>query len=420
MGKFTGKKCRLISMFWLTTFIFLVEIVVGYVTNSMALVADSFHMLSDVAALVIAFLSVKMSPKKWSKNTFGWARAEVLGALVNAVFLVALCFSITVEACKRFIESEEIHDPHLILIVGIIGLVVNVIGLFLFHEHGSAHGHSHGVGKTHTHLSQLAPLEDNVDDSKMQVSNRRHSSHMHNSSAHMNMRGVFLHVLADALGSVIVIISASVVAFTKWEYRYYMDPALSIVLVILILNSVWPLLQESALILLQTVPTHIQVDAIQKSLLEKVDGVLAVHEFHVWQLAGDRIIASAHIKCHNLSEYMKIAEKVKEFFHNEGIHSTTIQPEFTEYPGDALMAASQTEACELDCPKTDKPCALSTCCGPSKQGRDTPSPGDTPYTCRQRTSAALGSLGNLQKESQQVNEMESGHLLGAESKESSV
>lgn len=109
-----------------------------------------------------------------------------------------------------------------------------------------------------------------------------------------------------------------------------MDPALSVLLVILILNSVWPLLRESALILLQTVPTHIQVDAIQRRLLEKVDGVLAVHEFHVWQLAGDRIIASAHIRCRNLSEYMKIAEKVKEFFHNEGIHSTTIQPEFVE------------------------------------------------------------------------------------------
>lgn len=73
-----------------------------------------------------------------------------------------------------------------------------------------------------------------------------------------------------------------------------------------------------------------QVDAIQQRLLENVDGVLAVHEFHVWQLAGDRIIASAHIRCRNLSEYMKIAEQVKEFFHNEGIHSTTIQPEFID------------------------------------------------------------------------------------------
>lgn len=74
-----------------------------------------------------------MSPKKWSKNTFGWARAEVLGALVNAVFLVALCFSITVEACKRFIEVEEIHEAKLLVAVGALGLIVNVIGLCLFH-----------------------------------------------------------------------------------------------------------------------------------------------------------------------------------------------------------------------------------------------------------------------------------------------
>jgi zinc transporter 1 len=87
-----------------------------------------------------------------------------------------------------------------------------------------------------------------------------------------------------------------IVYLTDWAYKYYIDPALSLLLVLLILRSVWPLLQESALILLQTVPTHIQVDAIQRRLLDKVDGVLAVHEFHVWQLAGDRIIASAHIR----------------------------------------------------------------------------------------------------------------------------
>lgn len=154
MGRYTGKKCRLISMFVLTAMYFLVEIVVGYVTNSMALVADSFHMLSDVAALVVAYLSVKvslklklipksqfllkMSPKKWSKNTFGWARAEVLGALVNAVFLVALCFSILVEAFKRFIEMEPIHEPELIVVVGTIGFFINVIGLFLFHGNSNS------------------------------------------------------------------------------------------------------------------------------------------------------------------------------------------------------------------------------------------------------------------------------------------
>lgn len=75
----------------------------------------------------------QMSPKKWSKNTFGWARAEVLGALVNAVFLVALCFSISVEAVKRFIEVEKIHDAQLLVAVGSLGLLLNIVGLFLFH-----------------------------------------------------------------------------------------------------------------------------------------------------------------------------------------------------------------------------------------------------------------------------------------------
>lgn len=126
------------------------------------------------------------------------------------------------------------------------------------------------------------------------------------------------------------------------------------------------------------------MDAIQRRLLEKVDGVLAVHEFHVWQLAGDRIIASAHIQCRNLSEYMKIAEKVKEFFHNEGIHSTTIQPEFVEGNDGRVNGAALTgngavcvsaptngrlsngaaiqDACALDCPITDQGCVQATCC----------------------------------------------------------
>ncbi|XP_014215267.1 zinc/cadmium resistance protein [Copidosoma floridanum] len=372
MGRFTGKKCRLLTMLWLTAFFFLVEIIVGYVTNSMALIADSFHMLSDVAALVVAFLSVKMSPKKWSKNTFGWARAEVLGALVNAVFLVALCFSITVEACKRFIEVEEIHEAALLVAVGALGLLVNLVGLCLFHEHGHGHSHSHSISRSHNRLSTLVGADDNENDETYRppspvkhVGGHGHS-HIHDPSQ-MNMRGVFLHVLSDALGSVIVIISALIVWLTQWKYKFYIDPALSLLLVMLILKSVWPLLQESALILLQTVPTHIQVDAIQQRLLENVDGVLAVHEFHVWQLAGDRIIASAHIRCRNLSEYMKIAEQVKEFFHNEGIHSTTIQPEFIDYQSNSEIKETPTEDCVLDCPKTDRPCNQATCCGPSKQ-----------------------------------------------------
>lgn len=469
---------RLSVMLLLTTAFFVVEIIVGYITNSMALIADSFHMFSDAIALVIAFISVRMSPKKWSKNTFGWARAEILGALVNAVFLCALCFSILIESIKRFMKPDLIHDPFLILIVGGLGLFINLIGLLLFkdgghfhhhHHHGHAH-HSHhhahlpidenylvcqgdSIGddgtelqkmkfgllckhRSHTssqdffckatdhshtpspdnhhdndesqltaksnhkvtnscnQLSSTSEKNDNHSTSDIHLTFRQANKHdygsstaqhhhvdvptkdeddvivKHPTSGQMNMRGVFLHVMADALGSVIVMISAIVVLYTDWSIRLYIDPILSVLMVCLILRSTWPLLTESAMILLQTVPTHIQVDSLRKRLTQEIQGVLAVHEFHVWQLAGDRIIASAHIRCHNLQDYMRIAEKVKEFFHNEGIHSTTIQPEFIDFENEVFDESY--DDCVLDCPSTQRThCAPQTCCGAQQKSSST-------------------------------------------------
>ena len=139
-----GTGPKILSMLGMTGSFMLVELIVGNWTNSMALVADSFHMLSDVIALIIAYISVRMSPRKWQKNTFGYARAEVVGALINAVFLFALCFSISVESLKRFLLIETIENPVLILIVGGVGLAINLVGMCLFGDVG--HGHSHDGG----------------------------------------------------------------------------------------------------------------------------------------------------------------------------------------------------------------------------------------------------------------------------------
>ena len=505
-------QCRLSAMLLLTTMFFVVEIVVGYITNSMALIADSFHMFSDAIALVIAFVSVRMSPKKWSKNTFGWARAEILGALINAVFLCALCVSILIESIKRFVKPDVIHDPFLLLIVGGLGLFINLIGLVLFkdHHHHHHHGHSHHhhhhhhdhshmeekflVAKSdenltprlsaghespkkkyglltkhrnhsssledffpetanHSHTSSpnqhkasgdndfnrtSTPLnsdktndyrkqssseaktshrsDDNVimtptcqskhdDEHRVDVhcSNGHHDNHSDKGEKHrhtstqMNMHGVFLHVMADALGSVIVMISALVVLYTDWSIRLYIDPILSVFMVCLILKSTWPLLTESAMILLQTVPTHIEVDSLRKRLTQEIPGVLAVHEFHVWQLAGDRIIASAHIRCHNLQDYMRIAERVKEFFHNEGIHSTTIQPEFIDFENEVY----EDENCVLNCPPTQRPhCAPQTCCGNQRlsaisvDGGGDPSENTSGVLLRRTQTCRSGSTGD--------------------------
>jgi len=115
------------------------------------------------------------------------------------------------------------------------------------------------------------------------------------SSAQLNMRGVYLHVLGDALGSVIVIISALIIKFGSGKWTIYVDPGMSIFMVLLILKTSIPLMRESSLILLQTVPTHIKIKEVQDRLLDNVEGVLSVHEFHVWQLAGNKIIGELQL-----------------------------------------------------------------------------------------------------------------------------
>ena len=110
------------------------------------------------------------------------------------------------------------------------------------------------------------------------------------SGAQLNMRGVYLHVLGDALGSIIVIISALIIKYASGEWTIYVDPGMSIFMVLLILKTSIPLMRESSLILLQTVPTHIKIKEVQDRLLDHVEEVLSVHEFHVWQLAGNKII----------------------------------------------------------------------------------------------------------------------------------
>ncbi|KAH7953578.1 hypothetical protein HPB49_010338 [Dermacentor silvarum] len=183
-----------------------------------------------------------MSPKKWSKNTFGWARAEVLGALVNAVFLVALCFSILVESLKRFYKPEVIDEPKLILYVGIAGLIVNIIGLCLFREHGHSHSRGHHHSLPTVEEVVLQGLEEDINDNRFRIGgDEGRGTAPSSTGGQLNIRGVYLHILADALGSVVVIISSLVIWLTTWEQRYYVDPALSLVMVCLIMKSTSPL-----------------------------------------------------------------------------------------------------------------------------------------------------------------------------------
>lgn len=376
--------CRLLFMMVLTLIFFVIEIVSGFLTRSVALVADSAHMLSDSGALLIALFSVRISKRRSSKNTFGWVRAEILGALINAVFLLALCISIATQAIKRFVHFEEIEENFWLIVVGVIGLLINLLGLFVLqgHHHHHSHGHHHHHHSHHqghsccgerkagngsgSLLSQegdgmaCCSLLDGQDDAPSLVStsdsgghncqsheciavdtckhdpirfiedcHQATDSHTH-SASQMNIKGAALHVFNDALGSVVVILSGLCIRYIpdRYKWKHYFDPIMSLMMVALIISFTIPLLKEAVLVLLQTVPTHIKVDQLQTKLLAKVNGVVNIQDLHVWQLCGMKIIASAHVKCQSLGDYMRVADEIKQFFHDEGIHSTTIQPEF--------------------------------------------------------------------------------------------
>ncbi|CAF3486883.1 unnamed protein product [Rotaria sp. Silwood1] len=397
------KTSRLISMIFLTFGYFVVELVVGNITKSVALVADAFHMLSDVISLVIGLVAVRFIKRGSDVNTYGWVRAEVVGANINTVFLLALCLTIIFDAIKRFVDPEPIEKVDLLLIVGSVGLGINIIGLFLFQ---GFHGHSHG-GHSHGNMNiksneNIQPevhnevlsgferystraLQEVIEECSSQIgehpndtvieidkTNNGDKDKKSKKKASMNMHGVFLHVLADALGSVVVIISALIIKFVphdpedKKHWTVYIDPMLSVIIVIIITTSAIPLFRDTSAILLQQIPKNLEIHLIKTNLLETIPEISSIHELHVWRLTDEKIIASAHLQRKTLSNYMLVAEKVKNFFHSIGIHSVTMQYECDDDQQIPLLrrnADSQSKLagdCLLRC--ENNACDTQTCC----------------------------------------------------------
>mmetsp|Transcript_11279 Transcript_11279/g.15608 ORF Transcript_11279/g.15608 Transcript_11279/m.15608 type:complete len:331 (-) Transcript_11279:80-1072(-) len=322
---------KLIVMCTFTTLLFLAEIVVGYMVSSLALISDSFHMLSDLIALIIALVAMKMKERQRTDSmTYGWVRAETLGGLINGILLFSLCINIIIEAIQRFVEPVHITDPLLLLIVASAGLAFNIIGLLVFSGHahsGHSHGHSHGH----------AP----VSDSTLQVEQKETSSTMHS---------VFLHVLGDALGSVAVIASSLFIWLTDFSWRFYVDPLLSILLSVVLLRSSFRLIKQTSMVILHRVPSGIDTKKIREEIL-KVSGVVNIHELHVWQLDDERYISTLHVAV-NDEKWMEIGYQVKQILHRYGVHNTTIQPEFVE--------EETSEQCALLCKEAS--CRKRICC----------------------------------------------------------
>ncbi|KAB0405832.1 hypothetical protein E2I00_008484 [Balaenoptera physalus] len=313
----------------------------GYLGNSIALLSDSFNMLSDLISLCVGLSAgyIARRPRGGLSATYGYARAEVVGALSNAVFLTALCFTIFVEAVLRLARPERIDDPELVLIVGALGLAVNVVGLLIFQDCAAWPMLTLPAPESHGSLAcyrLILPAR------------------------------VLLHVMGDALGSVVVVITAIIfyVLPLKHEdpcnWQCYIDPSLTVIMVIIILSSAFPLIKETAAILLQMVPKSVNMEELM-SKLSAVPGISSVHEVHIWELISGKIIATLHIKYQQDGGDRDASIKIREIFHNTGIHNVTIQFEKVDLKGPLEQKDLQL-LCSSPC--ISKGCSKQLCCPP--------------------------------------------------------
>ncbi|XP_017668316.1 PREDICTED: zinc transporter 10-like [Lepidothrix coronata] len=367
MGRYSGKTCRLIFMLVLTVGFFVAELVSGYLGNSIALVSDSFNMLSDLISLCVGLSTGRIArrSRRGPRATYGYSRAEAVGALSNAVFLTALCFTILVDSVLRLARPEPIDDAQLVLIVGTLGLAVNVVGLLVFQDWGaccrrrppappSAPAALRDVPGG-TPEGEAAEAGDSPNDQKSPEEGSEKKKE--NKSEALNIRGVLLHVMGDALGSVVVVVTATIfyvrpLGDAACNWQCYIDPSLTIIMVIIILSSAFPLIKETSTILLQMVPKGVNIQVLTDRLA-RVPGVSSLHEVHVWELASGKNIATLHVKCQTPANYQEAAYKIREIFHEAGVHSVTIQPEYVDHKTSQLLCSS---------PCISKACDSQLCC----------------------------------------------------------
>uniref|UniRef100_A0A8C4X3C2 Solute carrier family 30 member 10 n=1 Tax=Erpetoichthys calabaricus TaxID=27687 RepID=A0A8C4X3C2_ERPCA len=397
MGRYSGKTCRLIFMMFFLGSFFLAELVSGYLGNSIALMSDSFNMLSDLISVTVGMSALRLGRReRTGRFTYGLPRAEVVGALCNAVFLTALCFTIFVQAIMRLVEPEKIENAELVLIVGALGLGINLFGLVLFQDFSNpgqhrTQGRKPIPGRAPTHRRTHTPrhqahtktnLELPIDLTCMPLECGRKPEQLFVHlcpcwildcsflliivSAFL-FPGVVLHLMGDALGSLVVVVTA-VIFFVlplgpedscNWEC--YIDPSLTIAMVIIILSSVFPLIREAVSILLHMVPEGLHVDEIT---LRKVPGVQGMHELHIWKLAAGRNVATLHVKCADAVAFEALNHQIREIFHNIGVHSTTIQPELTYQEKPLGRALSCTASC------LSRGCEQQMCLGKTRRHLD--------------------------------------------------
>ena len=258
---------------------FFAELIGGFLTNSLALLSDAGHMFSDVAALGLSLFAFQITKRPATvSSTYGYYRVEILAALFNGLTLWLIVGIIVTAAYNRLFEPPVVQSYGM-LIVATVGLIVNIAAAIILY-----------------------------------------SSHHHN----LNLRGAFVHVMSDALGSVGAIIAGIVMLTTGW---YLADPLISILIGVLILFSSWSLVKDSLSVLMQTVPKGIQLEDVRRTI-EAVDGVSAVHDLHVWAVTSDIFTLSAHAVVANGGDFHLVLNGIEDTLREQfNIEHTTIQLE---------------------------------------------------------------------------------------------
>ena len=257
----------------------IIEFVVGIRINSLALISDASHNLSDVATLIISLLGMKLAQSGATKlYTYGYKKASILASFVNAVILCLIVIKIGVESIERFSHPPQMQGV-MIIITALIGILINGLSAFLFYK----------------------GQKDDI-----------------------NIKGAFLHLLVDALVSFGVIVSGIIISITGWNI---IDPIISFVIAFVILFSTWSLLKESIKLILDGVPHQLSNEHIQEVLLRHPK-ISSVHHVHIWALSSSENALTAHLVVEegvSLEDFMEIKKQLKHTLFHEGIQHTTLE-----------------------------------------------------------------------------------------------
>lgn len=308
-----------------------VELIYGVWTNSLGLISDAFHMFFDCSGLLVGLAAKVIT--KWRANerfTYGYVRAEILGGFINGLLLLFVSFFIFAESVERLIEPPEVKHERL-FVVSVLGFFVNLIGIFAF-QHGGAHGHSHG-GHGHSHGGHGHSHGDHGHSHGDSHHGHSHNGHAHHGHSHGGgapsqiMQGVYLHILADTLGSVGVIVSSILMYLFGWMIA---DPICSLFIAVLILVSVLGLLRNSVEILMQRQPRELD-DLLPNCFyrIRALPGVFSVQEPHFWTLCSGQYVGNVKLEVSGAADPRYLVQQTRAIFSTVGVTQLYIQLDYT-------------------------------------------------------------------------------------------